>query len=183
MELFHEKGYSSTTVEDIAKTAEISTRTFFRYFPSKRDIVVEEVWRHLGRLRERVRVTPRRYGLIEAVEIIAREHADYLEGTAVPEGLLPLWRDEPDLRRRRLEVLHVECPQVLAEDFATREGVTTPRAEHVLAARMLMAFLVEAAERDGPGETSRYNDRVDLLLRTWHDLWARWIGPRGAPCT
>ena len=37
--LFVERGFEATTVDDIAGSAGISRRTFFRYFPSKNDVV------------------------------------------------------------------------------------------------------------------------------------------------
>jgi AcrR family transcriptional regulator len=40
MRLFQEQGYDATTVEQIAEAAEVSQSTFFRYFPTKEDVVL-----------------------------------------------------------------------------------------------------------------------------------------------
>jgi AcrR family transcriptional regulator len=42
VELFERNGYDRTTVADIAAAAEIGTRTFFSYFPSKEDVLFPE---------------------------------------------------------------------------------------------------------------------------------------------
>src|SRR5215468_10649060 len=39
MELFQERGYDRTTVEDIAARAGLTERTFFRYFADKREVL------------------------------------------------------------------------------------------------------------------------------------------------
>src|SRR6187549_887480 len=39
MELFQERGYVQTTVEDIAAHAGLTERTFFRYFADKREVL------------------------------------------------------------------------------------------------------------------------------------------------
>jgi len=40
--LFREHGYTGTTVEQIAEAAEVSPATFFRYFPTKEDVVLQD---------------------------------------------------------------------------------------------------------------------------------------------
>ena len=39
MELFNEKGYEQTTVQDICKRAGLSVGVFYHYFPSKSDVL------------------------------------------------------------------------------------------------------------------------------------------------
>ena len=40
LHLFERQGYQATTVDQIAEMAEVSQSTFFRYFPSKEDVVL-----------------------------------------------------------------------------------------------------------------------------------------------
>ncbi|TDQ04833.1 TetR family transcriptional regulator [Labedaea rhizosphaerae] len=42
MRLFTEQGYAATTVEQIAEAAEVSPSTFFRYFPTKEEVVLAD---------------------------------------------------------------------------------------------------------------------------------------------
>jgi mycofactocin system transcriptional regulator len=70
-ELFAERGFDATTVDDIAAAAGIGRRTFFRYFASKNDVVWGDFEQGLTDLRARLRRTdpaqPLRTALHEAV--------------------------------------------------------------------------------------------------------------------
>lgn len=63
--LFREQGYGETTVEQIAEAAEVSPSTFFRYFPSKEQVVLAD---DLDPLMVRaIAAQPRELPLIAAV--------------------------------------------------------------------------------------------------------------------
>jgi mycofactocin system transcriptional regulator len=57
-DLFGEDGFDRTTVDDIATAAGISRRTFFRYFPSKNDVVWGDFDGMLDRMRRRLAACP-----------------------------------------------------------------------------------------------------------------------------
>jgi AcrR family transcriptional regulator len=44
LRLFGEQGYEQTTVEQIAEAAEVSPSTVFRYFPTKEDVVLYDIF-------------------------------------------------------------------------------------------------------------------------------------------
>lgn len=71
--LFHEQGYKSTTLNDIAKAADVSTGTLYRYFPSKGDFLVEIGKSSVERLRVFAQELPEGTNLFEAVLSIMLE--------------------------------------------------------------------------------------------------------------
>ena len=46
LRLFDEQGYAETSVEQIAAAAEVSPSTFFRYYPTKDDVVLADFMDH-----------------------------------------------------------------------------------------------------------------------------------------
>ena len=51
LELFRERGYDQTTAAEVAERAGVTERTFFRYFPDKREVLFDgeaELWETLA---------------------------------------------------------------------------------------------------------------------------------------
>ena len=71
LRLFREEGYQRTTVEKIAEAAEVSPSTFFRYFPTKEDVVLQDDMD--VRLLEALEQQPPELGPVAAVRAAARQ--------------------------------------------------------------------------------------------------------------
>src|SRR5262249_15277413 len=67
LELFSRRGVAETTVDDIAVAAGISRRTFFRYFPSKNDVVWGDFDGFLHDLEEWLDHVPSEVPMFEAL--------------------------------------------------------------------------------------------------------------------
>jgi AcrR family transcriptional regulator len=103
LRLFAAKGYAQTTVEEIADAAAISPRTFFRYFPTKEDVVIWDEYDPLA--LELLQSRPRDEPLVETLRGVVRETLGGLHRRD-PERLLTRVRlsaTVPEVRARFLE--------------------------------------------------------------------------------
>ncbi|MGA8016796.1 MAG: TetR family transcriptional regulator [Candidatus Dormiibacterota bacterium] len=122
MRLFRERGYEGTTVEDIAEAAEVSPSTFFRYFPTKEDVVLRDDYDELllqGFLGQPPEMTP-----IQAVRATLRSfaslEADLSEEQRELESLrTALTFSVPEVRARMIDEL-TRTFRLLAEAVAER---------------------------------------------------------------
>jgi AcrR family transcriptional regulator len=73
IKLFELKGYESTTVEEISAEANVSPRTFFRYFDTKLETIMEQSDAEAGEFQRLVSERPAAEGVLEAVHRVARE--------------------------------------------------------------------------------------------------------------
>jgi AcrR family transcriptional regulator len=83
MRLFREQGYGETTVEKIAEAAEVSPSTFFRYFPTKEDVVITDDYDPL--LMASFRAQPPELSVVEALRRSVREVFDGLDAETLTQ--------------------------------------------------------------------------------------------------
>ncbi len=102
--LFIDRGYAATTVQDIVDAADVSPRTFFRYFPSKEDVITAIASSTMDDTIDHLRehdVTETLGSVLQAMLTAALAPVnDDPEGARAFQFLL---RDNPALRGRWLE--------------------------------------------------------------------------------
>ena len=121
LRLFREKGYQNTTVEQIAAAAEVSPSTFFRYFPTKEDLVLQDDMD--VRMIEALEQQPPDLGPVAAVRAASRQMFDSY--TAADMDILHetirLTLTVPEIRARAMDEF-ARTITVVAEAVAKRAG-------------------------------------------------------------
>lgn len=99
--LFDERGYDDTTVDAIADAANVSPRTFYRYFETKDGVLVEGGYEVVDRTLERLTSDRTVAGLVATMagiyeELVAeghfREYARLLRQNPSIADRAPIWR-------------------------------------------------------------------------------------------
>lgn len=75
IDLFLDNGYQDTTLIDIAKAADVSTGTLYRYYPSKGDFLMEIGKNSVAHLEEYAKEIPGDTSLFEAILSVLLEDA------------------------------------------------------------------------------------------------------------
>jgi AcrR family transcriptional regulator len=142
LRLFDEKGYAQTTVEEIADAAAISPRTFFRYFPSKEDVVIWDEYDPLA--LELLASRPENEPLAETFRAVLRETLRGLHQRD-PARLLARVRlalTVPELRARFVDE-QTQGIEQLASEFARKRAAPPDELTlRVTAAALLAAVSV-----------------------------------------
>jgi AcrR family transcriptional regulator len=138
-ELFHARGFEAVTVEEIARAAGVSRRTFFRYYESKEDVIVERLDQDGERLLAELAARPPdeppllaiRNALIPAIEYSLEEPDLVRDATRLLRQTSALRRAVME-RRNRLEE---RIAALMIQRLGTTGADNTP---------MLLAFLTRA---------------------------------------
>jgi AcrR family transcriptional regulator len=141
LELFTVRGFDAVTVDDLAAAGGVGRRTFFRYFPTKLDVVLGELDDALAAL-----VTALRTGPTDLDPVTAARQA-FLQVNAYAED------DVPVLRRRlglietvpevsaRAAVRYAAWEQAIAVDAAARWRCSAAELRPQVFARVVVAAM------------------------------------------
>jgi AcrR family transcriptional regulator len=138
--LFRRQGYEATTVQQIIEEAEVSESTFFRYFPTKGDVVLLDDFDPL--IVEAFLKQPSELSAIQALRAGFRAVFEGLSGQEVSEqrDRMRLVVSVPELRAAMLDQF-ASAMRVLAQALAERAG----RRPDDMAVRTLAGAVVGAA--------------------------------------
>ena len=142
MALFLERGFETTTIDDIAATADVSRRSFFHYFALKEDVVAAWQEDAAAALVAGILARPADESMLTAAEnaiAAAVKRIDPTEAAAMSR----LKRDNPALHARD-QLKYEKLERALADGLAQRAGRKSDR----LKAR-LVAMIATGAMRVG----------------------------------
>jgi AcrR family transcriptional regulator len=121
LRLFREQGYQATTVEQIAAAAEVSPSTFFRYFPTKEDVILQDDMD--TRMIEAFERQPPEMPPIAAIRVAVREAlTSYTEADmALIRETAALTVTVPEIRARAIDEF-ARTIHIMAVAIAKRTG-------------------------------------------------------------
>ena len=146
LRLFAERGYENTTVEDITDVVDVSSRTFYQYFPAKEDVLFTDI-DHEPFL-EAIRAQPLDSSDLEAIRdaYISRQPSmdrSVTERTVLMKKAL---ESTPTLQGRNFQ-LQSEFRIVIAGALAERRGLDEPDLGMTLTAAIAQAAMHLAYDR------------------------------------
>ncbi|MGA8598535.1 MAG: TetR family transcriptional regulator [Bryobacteraceae bacterium] len=119
IDLFAQKGFDETTVDDIVEAAGVSRRSFFRYFASKNDLLTQRgAVTYEALVTEAVRSCPPSYSIPEVLQHTVLEVARHSAAEPRTRKIIEIANKYPSARAALSQVEAVHYP--LAEAFAGR---------------------------------------------------------------
>ena len=160
--LFTEQGYEATTCEQIAAAAEVAPATFYRYFPTKEDVVLADEYDDL--LAALVHDRPTNESPVRAVRraLAAGLEAVYAADADLIRERLRLVLSVPALRARRYEQTRA-TETLLAPQLAGRMGAAPGDLEVRAVTAAIVGAVVAAVEHWAEHDGS-LPDLVDTAL-------------------
>jgi AcrR family transcriptional regulator len=181
LELFLQRGFDAITVAEIADAAGMSRRSFFRYFPSKEELVFDWLLEQGAFITRRVAGRDRRQPPLLAIRAAMIELAAQMDQDRAPASMLArIVFDTPALDRRFsaeterwtcaiIDILRGEKRLRPMEEFTLRIQISATAAAFLGAMRVW-------AHREHSGTLSRWVEAAHAALESGFGLPATAAG-------
>jgi AcrR family transcriptional regulator len=128
LRLFGERGFDGVTVDDIAAEADVSRRTFFRYFASKEDVLLADHFVQLARLREAMTSRPADEPILAALRnAILSMTGDFEDRREMVILRGRIMRETPSLQARSL--VHQKAWEDAMQDMVAERLAVDPAVD------------------------------------------------------
>jgi AcrR family transcriptional regulator len=165
--LFAEQGYEATTVDQIADAAEVSPSTFFRYFPTKEDVVLDDDYNPA--MAEALRARPADEPVIDSIRHVLADSVGELLHHDREELLIRtrLTYNDPAIRARSMDELlrsEAEVAAIIADRTGRRKTDLDVRCAAAAIIAVSAAVVRHWVEGDGTEDlTALYDTQLGLL--------------------
>jgi AcrR family transcriptional regulator len=146
LRMFEARGFSEVKVEEIAAEAQISVRTFYRYFPAKEDVLQVLIDRRSRALRAALSARPGEEPLMHSFRLAAVE-AFSAEDPAVLRSWINVIRTTPSVLKAVIGGIHLKSGHVIAEFMGSRLGLPSNALVPAMLAAAAMGVIQAAQTR------------------------------------
>jgi AcrR family transcriptional regulator len=172
MGLFLEQGFEQTTIEQIAESAGISRRSFFRYFGTKEDIVLGDLANEGIVVRDLLEAIPLSVAPWDALREALWQADGLKEQPDVTLKIAKMMYETPSLRARSIEK-HLQWQEMLVPNIRLRLGIDAddqadPAADAIVASAITCLDVVGQlwAKTDGTADLADLYDRAVHAVRS-----------------
>jgi len=179
LELFLAQGYDATTTDQVAAKAGFSTRTFFRYFDSKDEVLFrgQRFWSES--VADMVKQQPAALKPMDAMcETLIKQAKGFSR-----EALIRYERviESSVTLRGRSEIQHAENARRVAEGLAARRGLDEPDDECTIMASVgLMLYRLAVEEIRDRGSTRPIAALIREKFAVLEAIYSQVVADRGA---
>lgn len=148
---FLEQGYEATTVDQIAAEADVSPRTFFRYFPTKEALLFHDFEQRLTGIRVALEGRPDGEDPLDSLTVVLCQMVDGMRTSPEQQALMfRLLEERPSMRSYQRSTMIEHAEQEIIGALARRTG--RANTDLVLRATVSMAAAC-----------------MDVALRSWSE--------------
>jgi AcrR family transcriptional regulator len=175
--LFVANGFELTTIDEIAERADVSARTFFRYFPSKDSLLFHDFDERMNQMADLIRRRPVDEPPVETFVHVLTEMVEQVRSTPEERALvIRLVSERPSLRSYQRETIAGHGERLATAILAERAGVPA----HDLGLRAMVAsvsacFDVALQAWIAEGAEGPFRPRFEEVLAAGSSALSSWV--------